>query len=112
MATVNILVNGSSAIPMREDPIIMWPVEETGKNSVTPSMIARMIDSNIDMMIFGIKANALIVVDNLFCGPVQDGKDLDHEACHDDHRAERESEKTKTVLLLIKRHNGKTGDQG
>jgi hypothetical protein len=51
MATVNILVNGSSAIPITEDPMIMCPVDETGKNSVMPSMMARMIDSNIVMSV-------------------------------------------------------------
>jgi hypothetical protein len=65
MATVNIFVKGSSAIPIREDPMIMWPVEETGKNSVTPSMIARIIDSNIDMIVTLLK-HALYSVINLF----------------------------------------------
>jgi hypothetical protein len=40
---VNIFVNGSLAIPIRDEPMIMCPVEDIGKNSVMPSMMARMI---------------------------------------------------------------------
>jgi hypothetical protein len=40
MATVNIFVKGSEAIPINEDPMIMCPVDEIGKNSVIPSMMA------------------------------------------------------------------------
>jgi hypothetical protein len=43
MDTVNTFVNGSEAIPMTEEPIIICPVDETGKNSVKPSMMARII---------------------------------------------------------------------
>jgi hypothetical protein len=47
---VNILVKGSLAIPIRDDPMIMCPVEEIGKNSVIPSIMARRTASNIDMV--------------------------------------------------------------
>jgi hypothetical protein len=30
--------------------MIMWPVDETGKNSVMPSIMARIIASGIDML--------------------------------------------------------------
>jgi hypothetical protein len=46
IATVNALVNGSSAIPIKDEAIIICPVEDTGKNSVRPSTIARIIASN------------------------------------------------------------------
>ena len=42
MQMVNSFTNGSVAIPITEEPIIIWPVEETGKNSVNPSMMARI----------------------------------------------------------------------
>jgi hypothetical protein len=41
MATVNTLTNGEEAIPIADDPIMIWPVEETGRNSVIPSIMAR-----------------------------------------------------------------------
>jgi hypothetical protein len=37
------LVKSSCAIPKKEEAIIIWPVEETGKNSVIPSIMARII---------------------------------------------------------------------
>jgi hypothetical protein len=43
MFTSNILVKSRVLIPIKEAPIIMCPVELTGKNSVIPSIIARMI---------------------------------------------------------------------
>jgi hypothetical protein len=42
-------VNGSAAIPMMDEAMMIWPVEETGKNSVKPSTIARMMASMIDI---------------------------------------------------------------
>ena len=44
---VNVLVKGSEAIPKMEETMIMWPVEEMGKNSVIPSTTANKIDSKI-----------------------------------------------------------------
>jgi hypothetical protein len=43
MTTVKTLVKLCDAIPITELPIIIWPVEDTGRNSVSPSIIARMI---------------------------------------------------------------------
>ena len=53
MATVNVLVMGSSAMPITEEPIIMCPVEDTGRNSVIPSMMARMIACSVFIKIVG-----------------------------------------------------------
>ena len=39
---VNSFTNGSVAMPITEEPIIICPVDETGKNSVNPSIIARI----------------------------------------------------------------------
>jgi hypothetical protein len=52
MATVKVLVKGSEAIPNKEDTMIMWPVDETGKNSVSPSTMAKIIASKNDMKLF------------------------------------------------------------
>jgi hypothetical protein len=40
---VNVLVKESSAMPIIEEVMIMWPVEDTGKNSVRPSTMARIM---------------------------------------------------------------------
>jgi hypothetical protein len=53
---VKVFVNGSGAIPIKEDAIIMWPVEDTGRNSVRPSTIANTTASRIDIY-FDLKAN-------------------------------------------------------
>jgi hypothetical protein len=37
------LVKSSWAIPINEDATIMCPVEEMGKNSVIPSIMAKMM---------------------------------------------------------------------
>jgi hypothetical protein len=37
------LTNGSDAMPIKELVTTIWPVDETGKNSVSPSMIARIM---------------------------------------------------------------------
>jgi hypothetical protein len=42
MATVNILTNSSLAMPMIEEAIIICPVDDTGKYSVIPSIMARI----------------------------------------------------------------------
>ena len=39
---VKSFTKGSEAIPITEEPIIICPVEETGKNSVNPSIRARI----------------------------------------------------------------------
>jgi hypothetical protein len=39
---VNSLTNGSDWMPITDEPIIIWPVDETGKNSVSPSISARI----------------------------------------------------------------------
>jgi hypothetical protein len=44
---VKSFVKSSLAIPKKEEAIIIWPVEETGKNSVIPSMMARIIAWNV-----------------------------------------------------------------
>jgi len=49
IAMVNVFVKGSEAIPKNDDTMIMWPVDETGRNSVSPSTMAKMIASKIDM---------------------------------------------------------------
>lgn len=49
MATVNVFVKGSDSIPRIADVMIMCPVEDTGKNSVNPSTIDRMIASRKDI---------------------------------------------------------------
>jgi hypothetical protein len=43
MAMVNSLTKGSAAMPIMDEAIIMWPVDDTGKNSVIPSIMARII---------------------------------------------------------------------
>ena len=40
---VHILVNSSWAIPKKEEAMIMCPVDETGKYSVIPSIMARIM---------------------------------------------------------------------
>jgi hypothetical protein len=40
---VNNFTNSLDSMPIRDDPRIIWPVEETGKNSVRPSITARII---------------------------------------------------------------------
>ncbi len=52
MATVYVLAKGSDAMPKSEDTIIIWPVEETGKNSVRPSTMARIMALKNDMNLF------------------------------------------------------------
>jgi hypothetical protein len=47
METVKVLVNSSSAIPISDDPIIMWPVDDIGRNSVIPSMMPSMMASQV-----------------------------------------------------------------
>ena len=47
MTMVKSLVKSSWAIPKKEEAIIMCPVEETGKNSVIPSIMARTIACNV-----------------------------------------------------------------
>jgi hypothetical protein len=81
MATVNIFVKGSLAIPISDDPIIICPVEDTGRNSVTPSRIARIIDSNIDMWVARINAKPAEGL-KLFCRSVKNGEYLHNEAGH------------------------------
>ena len=49
---VNNFVKSSCAIPKKEDVIIMCPVEETGKYSVIPSIMARIIASNMSKIYF------------------------------------------------------------
>ena len=51
IAMVKVLVNSASAIPIKEEPIIICPVEETGKNSVNPSIIPKITASIIVIMI-------------------------------------------------------------
>ena len=43
MAIVNNFVKGSWAMPIIEEPMIIWPVDEMGKNSVMPSMMAKIM---------------------------------------------------------------------
>ena len=45
MAIVKSFVKSSEAIFIKEDAIIMWPVDEMGRYSVIPSIMARMMDS-------------------------------------------------------------------
>jgi hypothetical protein len=47
MATVNIFTKSSEAIPINEEAIIIWPVDEIGKYSVIPSTTARTTASTI-----------------------------------------------------------------
>jgi hypothetical protein len=49
---VKSFVKSSLAIPKKEEAIIMWPVEETGKNSVIPSITARIIACNVFIYAF------------------------------------------------------------
>jgi hypothetical protein len=42
-------VNGSSPILKKAEAMTMWPVEDTGRNSVMPSMMARMMAWNVFM---------------------------------------------------------------
>jgi len=42
---VKSFTKSSLAFPIRVDAMIMWPVDEIGKNSVRPSMMARIIAS-------------------------------------------------------------------
>jgi hypothetical protein len=43
MDTVNTFTKGSEAIPINVEAITICPVEDTGRNSVKPSIIARII---------------------------------------------------------------------
>ena len=43
MTTVKSFVKGSCAIPITDDAIIICPVDDIGKNSVIPSIIANII---------------------------------------------------------------------
>jgi hypothetical protein len=52
MATVNVFVKGRSAMPSPEDAMIMCPVDETGRNSVRPSIIARRIACAVSIFHF------------------------------------------------------------
>ena len=52
MTMVKSFVKSSWAIPKKDDAIIMWPVEETGKNSVIPSIIARIIACKVFIYAF------------------------------------------------------------
>ncbi len=52
MTIVKSLVKSSVAILIKDDAIIMWPVEETGKYSVIPSIIAKIIASIKFIIIF------------------------------------------------------------
>jgi hypothetical protein len=47
MTIVKSFVKSSLAIPKKEEAIIICPVEETGKNSVIPSITARRIACNV-----------------------------------------------------------------
>jgi hypothetical protein len=40
---VKFLTNSLSAIPSNDEPIIMCPVDDIGRNSVIPSIMARMM---------------------------------------------------------------------
>ena len=64
-------------MPIKYEPMIMCPVEETGRNSVRPSMMARMIAWNEDM----------VIGDQRSEGRWRIAKNLDNEACHCDHGA-------------------------
>ncbi len=79
----------------------MWPVDDTGRNSVSPSIIARIIASKIDIARSGGEGQVIqclesfqtIVLirltDLLFCWLVQNGNNFYNEASHNDDRAER-----------------------
>jgi hypothetical protein len=43
MAMVKSFTKGSEAMFITDEAMIMWPVDDTGKNSVSPSIIARTI---------------------------------------------------------------------
>jgi hypothetical protein len=51
MAMVKVFVKLSCAIPIKEEAIIMCPVEDTGKNSVKPSIMAKIIACKIDIFL-------------------------------------------------------------
>jgi hypothetical protein len=42
---VNSLTNESEAFPIKVDAIIICPVDETGRNSVSPSIMAKIMAS-------------------------------------------------------------------
>jgi hypothetical protein len=42
---VKVLVKAPEAIPINDEAIIIWPVEEMGRNSVTPSIMASIMAS-------------------------------------------------------------------
>jgi hypothetical protein len=42
MAIVNSFVKANVSIPIIDEVIIMWPVDEMGRNSVMPSIMARI----------------------------------------------------------------------
>ena len=50
--TVNALTKGVLSTPNRLYAIIMCPVEDTGKNSVSPSTMAMMTVSNKSISLF------------------------------------------------------------
>ena len=62
MAMVKSFTNGSLAIPINDDAMIICPVLDTGKNSVSPSIIARTMASKefIYFLMSGEKARLVV----------------------------------------------------
>src|SRR5690606_25826820 len=110
MATVNILVKESSAMPIREEPMIMCPVDDTGKNSVTPSMMARITDSR---MVMGKSCRKTVRQPSWipFRWTLKDRINFDDETGHHNDRSEGQSQKPEAVLGAFEGHDGETHDQ-
>lgn len=77
--------------------MIIWPVDEIGRNSVRPSMIARTIACRIDM-------DSYLAVR----GAMQDGEKLNNKSCHSDDRSQGKSKEAKAMRFFIQCHDGET----
>lgn len=80
--------------------MIMCPVDETGRNSVRPSMMARTIASGID-----IKSSSAVG------GPVKDSKKLNDKTSYYNDGSCCKAKKAKTMRLCIQCHDGKSNYQ-
>src|ERR1043166_6450190 len=96
MATVNIFTKSEPAMPITEEAIIICPVEEMGKNSVMPSIIARMTACRMSMRRSG------------FLVFLHDGEELDHKT--DQHNNGCQCELAKIEDIRGARHQDKACD--
>src|SRR5690606_3529693 len=103
MFTANIFVIGSSLMPIRAEAIIICPVEDTGKNSVSPSTMANIIACH--SLIYLILCVFVCFIFH------HNGKQLNNKACQYDQRPQGNPHKAQTILLVVERHDDKTNSQ-